>query len=157
MSFKLTVQAFEARVGNPLRKLILIKLADQANDEGVCWPSYETIAHHCEITRRSVINHIKQLEKDGFLRIERVYDENRGQNKSNRYHLTIEQGDIKKEGSENGSPEPIKEPINKEPINEPISKDTEIDTGSNVKKRGKINNNARVMQMKAGSVCLAVS
>ena len=165
MSFKLTVQAFEARVGNPLRELILIKLADQANDEGVCWPSYETIAHHCEITRRSVINHIKQLEKDGFLRIERVYDENRGQNKSNRYHLTIEQGDIKKEGSENGSPgvvndlhqggengspEPIKEPINKEPINEPISKDTEIDTGSNVKKRGKINNNARVMQMKAG-------
>lgn len=187
MSFKLTVQAFEARVGSPLRKLILIKLADQANDEGVCWPSYETIAHHCEAGRRSVIAHIQQLEKDGFLRIERVYDENRGQNKSDRYHLTIEQGDIKKEGSENGSPgvvndfhqgsengslgvvndlhqggengspEPIKEPINKEPINEPISKDTEIDTGSNVKKRGKINNNARVMQMKAGSVCLAVS
>lgn len=152
MSFKLTVQAFEARVGSPLRKLILIKLADQANDEGVCWPSYGTIAHHCEAGRRSVIAHIQQLEKDGFLRIERVYDENRGQNKSNRYHLTIEQGDIKKEGSENGSPEPIKEPIN-----EPISKDTEIDTGSNVKKRGKINNNARVMQMKAGSVCLAVS
>ena len=143
MSFKLTVQAFEARVGSPLRKLILIKLADQANDEGLCWPSYETIAHHCEITRRSVISHIKQLEKDGFLRIERAYDEGRGQNKSNRYHLTIEQGSIEKrggengspgvvnnihQGGENGSPEPINEPINIEPINETNNKETENET-----------------------------
>lgn len=43
------------------------------------------------------------------------------------------------------------------PINEPISKDAEIDTGSSVRKRGKVNKNARVMQMKTGNVCLAVS
>jgi len=51
-------------------------------------------------------------------------------------------------------------PINIEPINGPISKDAEIDTGSSVRKRGKINKNARVMQMKTGktgNVCLAVS
>ena len=55
------------------------------------------------------------------------------------------------------SPKPINEPINIEPINEPISKETEIDTRSSVKKRGKVNNNARVMQMKTGNVCLAVN
>lgn len=157
MSFKLTVQAFEARVGNPLRKLILIKLADQANDQGVCWPSYETIAHHCEAGRRSVINHIKQLEKDGFLRIEKTYDKETKQNKSNRYHLTIEQGNIGKGGSANNAPgvvqylhqgsandalgvvqdlhqgsakfapKPIIEPINIEPINETNNKEAETE------------------------------
>lgn len=146
MSFKLMVQAFEARVGNPLRKLVLIKLADQANDNGVCWPSYETLAFHCETTRRSVITHVKQLEVDGFLRIERVYDKEAGKNKSNRYHLTIEKkvlssgenNSLVKElhhpsennspplvkelhhPSEGASPKPITESINTESINESV-------------------------------------
>lgn len=146
MSFKLTVQAFDARVGNPLRKLILIKLADQANDNGVCWPSYETLAFHCETTRRSVITHVKQLEADGFLRVERVYDKEAGKNKSNRYHLTIEKESLSdgennslvkeihhpsenispplvKElhhPSEGASPKPITESINIESINESV-------------------------------------
>lgn len=98
MSFKLTVQAFEARVGNPLRKLILIKLADQANDEGVCWPSYETIAKTCEVHKRTVMRHVKQLEADGFSRVERSYDPKTKKNQSNRYHLTIENG-LKKQNS----------------------------------------------------------
>lgn len=34
MSMSLMVQAMEARVGNPLRKLVLIKLADNASDTG---------------------------------------------------------------------------------------------------------------------------
>lgn len=37
MSMLLMVQAMRARVGNPLRKLVLIKLADNANDEGESW------------------------------------------------------------------------------------------------------------------------
>nr|WP_235673159.1 helix-turn-helix domain-containing protein [Aeromonas veronii] len=49
------------KVGNPLRKLVLIKLADNASDTGECWPSYQHIADQCEISRRSVINHIDAL------------------------------------------------------------------------------------------------
>ncbi|MFQ2147386.1 helix-turn-helix domain-containing protein [Aeromonas jandaei] len=49
------------KVGNPLRKLVLIKLADNASDTGECWPSYKHIADQCEISRRSVINHIDAL------------------------------------------------------------------------------------------------
>lgn len=67
MSLMLMVKALQTKVGNPLRKLVLIKLADNANDKGECWPSYQHIADQCEISRRSVINHIKALEDDGLL------------------------------------------------------------------------------------------
>ena len=102
MSFKLAVLAFEAKVGSPLRKLVLLKLADQANDDGICWPSYETIAEACEVDRRSVMRHVKKLEEDGFLRVERVYDTKNKKNASNRYHLTIEEG-LKKQKCVNAS------------------------------------------------------
>ncbi|ECG5516286.1 helix-turn-helix domain-containing protein, partial [Salmonella enterica subsp. enterica] len=44
MSMNLMAKAMSIKVGNPLRKLVLIKLADNANDEGECWPSYQHIA-----------------------------------------------------------------------------------------------------------------
>lgn len=89
MSFKLVAAVFDMKVGNPLRKMVLIKLADQANDDGVCWPSYESIARSCEISRRSVVTHIQWLEDNGFLRIERRYNAAESKNFSNRYHLTL--------------------------------------------------------------------
>lgn len=147
MSFKSMVEAFEAKVGNPARKLVLLKLADQANDNGLCWPSYQTIASACEVDRRTVIRHIKQLEKDGFLRVEKTYNKDAGKNYSNRYHLTIANGVKKSLVSEDHhpsdklspplvsedhhpsvklSPEPINEPISIEPIIESITNDVVI-------------------------------
>ena len=38
MSMRLTSEAMLLKVGNPVRKLVLLKLADQANDNGECWP-----------------------------------------------------------------------------------------------------------------------
>ncbi|PKR56365.1 helix-turn-helix domain-containing protein [Thalassospira lohafexi] len=70
MSMSLMTLAMKAKVGNPLRKLVLIKLADNANDSGECWPSYQYIADDCEIDKSTVRKHIKALEKDGFLKIE---------------------------------------------------------------------------------------
>ena len=61
MSMALMVKAMSIKVGNPLRKLVLIKLADNASDNGECWPSYQHIAEQCEISRRSVINHVDAL------------------------------------------------------------------------------------------------
>ncbi|EFG1265016.1 helix-turn-helix domain-containing protein, partial [Escherichia coli] len=55
MSMELMVKAMKIRVGNPLRKLVLIKLADNASDQGECWPSYQHIADQCEISKRSVM------------------------------------------------------------------------------------------------------
>ena len=92
MSFKLVAEVLDIKVGNPLRKMVLIKLADQANDDGVCWPSYESIAKTCEISRRSVISHIQWLEEHGFLWIEKRYNAAESKNFSNNYHLTLRNG-----------------------------------------------------------------
>lgn len=87
MSMMLMVQAMKTEVGNPLRKLVLIKLADNANDQGECWPSYRHIAAHCEISRRSVMRHIGDLEAVGFLRKqERMTPKG---NTSNLYIITL--------------------------------------------------------------------
>lgn len=92
MSFTLVAEVMRTKVGSPLKKIILMKLADQANDEGICWPSYRTISESCEICKRSVIKHIRELEDMGFLRIERRYNDAASKNYSNRYHLTLNRG-----------------------------------------------------------------
>ncbi|CBW29805.1 Uncharacterised protein [Haemophilus influenzae] len=53
MSMRLMVQAMNCKVGNPARKLVLLKLADNANDDGICFPSYQYIADKCEMSKRS--------------------------------------------------------------------------------------------------------
>lgn len=69
MSMELMVKAMNAKVGNALRKLVLLKLADNANDKGECWPSHQHVADQCEISRSSVRKHIADLEAAGYLTI----------------------------------------------------------------------------------------
>ncbi|MBS0054442.1 helix-turn-helix domain-containing protein [Yersinia sp. Marseille-Q3913] len=88
MSMNLMARAMNIKVGNPLRKLVLIKLADNANDQGECWPSVPYIADQCEISERSVQNHIQELVKSGLVRIEERKSDN-GLNRSNVYHLRL--------------------------------------------------------------------
>jgi len=85
------VAAMRLRVGNPLRKLVLIKLADNASDIGECWPSYQHIADQCEISKRSVMNHITALCESGLLRKEIRKGGPKG-NSSNVYFLTLDGG-----------------------------------------------------------------
>lgn len=88
MSMLLMAKAMSIKVGNPLRKLVLIKLADNASDTGECWPSYQHIADQCEISRRSVINHIDALCDSGLLTKEsRVGPQGK---RSNVYMLTLD-------------------------------------------------------------------
>jgi DNA-binding transcriptional ArsR family regulator len=87
MSMELMVKAMKTKVGNPLRKLVLIKLADNASDQGECWPSYQHIADQCEIDRSTVRKHIKQLEMQGLVRIENR--EGPKGNSSNLYRITL--------------------------------------------------------------------
>lgn len=81
-------KAMGIKVGNPLRKLVLIKLADNANDKGECWPSYQHIADQCEIGRSTVKNHIRSLEDMGMLR--REFRRNGDLNQSNLFYLTLD-------------------------------------------------------------------
>ena len=88
MSMTLMVEAMKAKVGNPGRKLVLVKLADNANDKGECWPSYQHVADQCEMGRSTVKAHIKALEESGFLTVV----ERNGGVSSNKYRLHINKG-----------------------------------------------------------------
>ncbi|ECG1392096.1 TPA_asm: helix-turn-helix domain-containing protein [Salmonella enterica subsp. houtenae serovar 45:g,z51:-] len=87
MSMMLMVKAMQIKVGNPLRKLVLLKLADNASDQCECWPSYQYIADQCEISKRSVMNHIDELCKSGLLK--KVFRKGPKGNATNVYILTI--------------------------------------------------------------------
>lgn len=43
-------------------KIVLLALADNANDEGDCWPSIATLAAKCGMDRTTVLRAIKRLE-----------------------------------------------------------------------------------------------
>lgn len=89
MSMELMVKAMNIKVGNPLRKLVLLKLADNASDHGECWPSHGHIATQCEMSKTSVRNHIRDLVKAGLVKkIERRKSAN--ESASNLYVLTLE-------------------------------------------------------------------
>ena len=101
MSMSLTAQVMSLKVGNAIRKLVLMKLADQANDKGECWPSYSSVAEAAECSRQTAITHIEWLAAHGFLWIEERKIDGR-QNLTNVYHLTLENG--RAEGYENVLP-----------------------------------------------------
>ncbi len=77
-------------VGNPARKLVLLKLADNANDDGVCFPSYQYIADKCEMSKRSAISHIDDLIKMGF--VTKKARKNKDGSSANLYLLHLDQG-----------------------------------------------------------------
>ena len=90
MSMRLMVQAMNCQVGNPARKLVLLKLADNANDDGICFPSYQYIADKCEMSKRSAISHIDDLIKMGF--VTKKARKNKDGSNANLYLLHLEQG-----------------------------------------------------------------
>lgn len=71
----------------PSETLVLLALADQANDEGFCWPTQETIARKARCSVRSVKRAIESLKRAELLRIE--HRNTAGGRKSNIYHLNV--------------------------------------------------------------------
>ncbi|QVA43981.1 helix-turn-helix domain-containing protein [Salmonella enterica] len=91
MSMTLMARAMAIKTGNAIRKLVLIKLADNANDNGECWPSYQHIADHCECSRSAVRTHIDALIGMGVLTKENRMGINNGKgNTSNVYYLNLD-------------------------------------------------------------------
>ncbi|WP_247191177.1 helix-turn-helix domain-containing protein [Escherichia coli] len=61
------VEVFHTEVGDPMHKLVLLKLADNANDNGECYPSYHHIAKECEISKRTAMRAVDSLCEKGLL------------------------------------------------------------------------------------------
>lgn len=88
----------------PSPKLVTIVLANYTNENGQCWPSFETIAKKTSLSRRSVISQIAYLEKNGILKKIKRHD-----SASNIYELNLNTSEnispvTHQKGSENISP-----------------------------------------------------
>ena len=86
MAIKYISWAFETECPNASCKAVLVKLADNANDQGECHPSIDYICKHTQLTKPTVRKSIKLLEESGLVEIERR--KSGGVNLSNVYHLT---------------------------------------------------------------------
>lgn len=87
MSIKAMNWAWEQRLP-PNSKLILMALADAADEVGQCWPRVRLIAEKCCTSERTVQRVLKELEAAGFLHIERNYRKD-GSQSSNVYSLSL--------------------------------------------------------------------
>jgi DNA-binding transcriptional ArsR family regulator len=87
MSGKIVGWAFEQDTGSPVAKLILVKLADNANEDGVCWPSVGLIVRHTGLSERAVRKHLGHLARLGLISVEAEIG-SKGQ-RSNRYQLNV--------------------------------------------------------------------
>ena len=74
MSAECLFWAVKAKIGNPQRKLILIALADIANEKRQCWPSHAYISTIAECSKSSVIRHLAFLQDEGLINIENRKD-----------------------------------------------------------------------------------
>ncbi len=83
MSVKLMTAVWDREDLASTHKLVLLALADWANDEGLCWPSINRLAIKTSMAGRSVQRLIRQLEDMGFVRREEAIG------KGNRYWITM--------------------------------------------------------------------
>lgn len=87
MSVHATSWAWRQKIDDPVAKLLLLKLADQANDDGVCWPSRATLAEAIETSEATVKRRVKVLVELGLIEVRQRWSEQSGHFSSNEYHL----------------------------------------------------------------------
>jgi len=76
----------------PVPKLILMALADAADDQGICWPSVAAIAVKVGVSTRTVRRVMQTLIRRELLSAEQRYRGD-GSCSSNRYRLSMQGGD----------------------------------------------------------------
>lgn len=126
MSIKAMSWAWDRNDLSPGQKLVLLAIADHADDQGYCYPGYEKLAAKCCMNRSTVVQHVQTLEAIELLNKMHRAD-SAGHRASNAYQLNF--GNTKVEISNVGktnvgfseprvgisNPEPSEEPseINK--------------------------------------------
>jgi len=69
MSIKIMTYIWEYSPHSGSDLLMLLALADHANDQGMAWPSLPTLAQKCRIQKRQAIYILQKLEKEGSIGI----------------------------------------------------------------------------------------
>ena len=89
MSWQATNWATAQRVGSPMGKIILLMIANRADEDGRCFPSQQRLANDCECSVRVVRKWLSAFEQRGLLRrCERRRDN--GRKTSDEIYLAID-------------------------------------------------------------------
>lgn len=88
MGVKASSWAWEQSVtGNT--KLVLLALADFADDDGICWPSRKRIAEKCGVSLRAITRQLAHLESLWLIESQPHFREVDGSQSSNRFQLLL--------------------------------------------------------------------
>jgi hypothetical protein len=88
MSFQAMTWAVEQELP-AMQKIVLLMLANRTNhDTGLCFPSHDTLAKECGMSKSSVIRQIEALENGEFLKVVRTKKAD-GSNNPNHYRLKL--------------------------------------------------------------------
>ncbi len=68
MSWQATEWAVKQKTGSAHRKLLLLLLANRADEDGICWPSQINLGDQSEQSPDTVQRHLKALDEGGFIR-----------------------------------------------------------------------------------------
>lgn len=95
MSVYISAVIWRRQFRTPSQKLVALKLADSANDNGITWPALRTLAEDCGLKPRQARQLISELEKEKLIRRDKRLREN-GSQASNVYvfanHILEEAG-----------------------------------------------------------------
>jgi hypothetical protein len=85
-------QVWKGGPGDRSQRLLLLALADSANDEGFCWPGTALLAGKASMSVRTVLRALGSLKNDGWIRINpKAY-----RCKGNTYEINLDKLDDKK-------------------------------------------------------------
>lgn len=125
MSIQAVAWAIDQKTGSAAGKVVLLCLANYADEEGKCWPSQETIAAETELSERSVREWLQKLEEVGLLSREKRRRDD-GYRASDLIRLAFKNQPAKSAGKVQSHrqlaptlPEPVAAPTSFEPSKEP--------------------------------------
>ena len=96
MSAKHTFMAWDYQTESAGKKLVLLQIANNSNDDGISWYSIAKMAEACGMGERTFHRHLKDLESENVIQI------NRRPNRPSVYRLTwnnCQNGDDKNSGT----------------------------------------------------------
>lgn len=91
MSIQAVAWAIKARVGSPTLKVLLMTIANYADEDGMCWPSQTRLAFDTEMSERSVRGGLSELEALGLIRREKRDPRNDGTRQTDLIYLVHRQ------------------------------------------------------------------
>lgn len=83
-------QVWDLQTESLTQKLVLLALADNANDQGVCWPSIPSLAKKTQMSDRGIQKQLVALQARGWISLSVRFDKS-GDRSSNLYRIHIPQ------------------------------------------------------------------